>query len=142
MSWAMDTVAGRNGAFRNLLRTVEHTLHERATSLWEALPDPKSQSASAIAAHYDFSAAGEGALRELLYLMIAEHAAYLQNIRAEHGGYYEATDSGQAMLIDNREQMAEHLAARRAEARFMLHEPPGTFDDLEETWMHLKDQQR
>lgn len=32
---------------------------------------------------------------------------------------------------------AEHLAARRAEARFILQEPRVTYSELDEEWMHL-----
>jgi hypothetical protein len=70
--------------------------------------------------------------------MISEQAQYLRGIRASFGSCSDAKDAGLSMMIDNREITAEYMAARRTEARLMLKEPPVTWDDLDEEWMHLE----
>ncbi len=137
MSWPLDTEQHRNGVFRGLLRTVEGGLSEVAAALWSSLPEPKEASVEAIARQCGFDSTGQGVLRDLLYLMISEQARYLQGIRTQLGSYEEPLEAGNGMMIDNRMLNAEHLAARRAEARLMLQEPRVTYSELDEEWMHL-----
>ena len=137
MNWPPDEEQHRNGIFRGLLRTTERSISECADALWSSLPEPKNDSVEAVAQHCSFASTGQGVLRDLLHLMVSEQAQYLQGIRNEWGSYYDAKEPGLAMMIDNREMMAEYLAARRTEARLRLEEPPVTWNDQDEKWMHL-----
>lgn len=138
MIWPLDTEQSRNGSFRGVLRTVEGSISECAEALWLGLPEPRGAHVEAVARHCGFTSTGQGVLRDLLYLMISEQAQYLRGIRASFGSCSDAKDAGLSMMIDNREITAEYMAARRTEARLMLKEPPVTWDDLDEEWMHLE----
>lgn len=133
----LDDEQSRNGTFRGLLRTGEGSISECAAALWASLPEPKRDSAETLARHCNFTSHGQAVLRDLLLLMFSEQAQYLQRIRAHFGSYSEAADSGIAMMIDNRVNTAWYLAARRAEARLRLEEPPVIWDQLDEEWMRL-----
>ena len=127
MSWAFETAKGRDGAFRNLLQAVHGQVEARAKEFSEGIGElPLEDGSDKV-----------GALVDLLYLMIFEHAQYRHNLRKQLGDYYAAEDTSQAMMIDNREQIAEHLAAVRAEARLTRQSVPGTWPDVDEGWMHI-----
>ena len=121
--WDLATSSGRDGAFRNLLRTVHDSVDARAREFADGSSGGGDLSDRL------------GVVTDLLYLMIHEHAVYRHNLRASLGAYEAATDQGQAMMIDNRELMAEHLAAARAEARMMLQPVPHAWPDVDEKWM-------
>jgi hypothetical protein len=105
MSWAYDTPKSRDGGFRNLLGSVHALVDSRAEEIF----------GSAGASSGAFKCPTKGGLVDLLYLMVWEHALYRRRIRKLLGDYYEAADASQGMMIDQREQIAEHLAAARAE---------------------------
>lgn len=125
MNWP-DMEQHRNGVLRGLLRTTESEVSKCAETLWNSLPDKSDAYLKALAHHCGFTSAGKDVLRDLLHLMVSEQAQYLRQIHAGLGTYDDAADSGMAMMIDNRELAAEHLAARRAQARLRLEEPVGT----------------
>ncbi|GAA6159181.1 hypothetical protein NBRC116589_13550 [Ruegeria sp. HU-ET01832] len=137
MSWDMSSDKSRNGAFRNLLNSVTLDLERRAEELWSVLPEPKSESATAIAQRLDLKTSGRAVIQDLLHLMIAEHAEFRRNLLVQFGSYADAKGVGTGMQIDNREQMASHLAARRMEARLAGRTPPSDFDGLVEDWMKV-----
>ena len=127
MSWAFETAKGRDGAFRNLLRAVHGQVEARAKELSEGIGElPLRGGADKV-----------GEIVDLLYSMIFEHAQYRHNLREQLGDYYAAEDTCEAMMIDNRELIAEHLAAVRAEARLTGQAIPATWPDVDEQWMHI-----
>jgi hypothetical protein len=136
MSWAPDAEKERSGAFRSLLREVETSLTERVSAIWEWLPEPKIEHTNAIAKHCGLTSSGKGVLRDVLYIMVQEHARFRQQILAHHGDFYEA-DPGEEMFIDQQEQAAEYLAAARAEARLMLKPLPDKRWGPKMPWMVL-----
>ena len=135
MTWDFDAEQGRSAAFRSLLREVEASLNERVNVIWEWLPEPKVKHAEAIAKHCGFTSSGKGVLRDLLYLMINEHATYRQQIIAQHGDICEAISN--EMFIDQQEQIAEHLASTRASARLRLESLPNDWRGYKEPWMTI-----
>ena len=138
MSWP-DLEQHRNGVLRGLLRTVERGVSDCAEPLWNSLPDKSDAYLEALARHCGFTSVGKDVVRDLLHLMISEQAQYLRQIHTWLGAIDNARDAGMAMMIDNRELAAEHLAARRAQARLRLEEPLGTcgLEIESEGWMIL-----
>ena len=129
MGWACETEPGRNGAFRNLLRNIHGIVEERAKDVTSGLGSSAPQ----------LGADDVGEMLDILYAMISDHARYRSNLRKQLGDFYDPRIAGNGMMIDNREQAAEHLAAVRAEARLCGRQPPETWHDMDEEWMHTKD---
>ena len=127
MSWP-ELEQHRSGVLRGMLRTVERGVSDCAEPLWNSLPEKTDAYLEALAHHCGFTSVGKDVLRDLLHLMISEQAQYLRQIHVWLGTCNDAVDTGMAMKIDNREQAAEHLAARRAQSRLRLEEPQVTYD--------------
>lgn len=137
MGWEMSTLQGRDGALRNLLRGRGEGLEVRCDEFWAWLPEPKPERALAIARRSGFQSAGPDVVRDVLTLMLKEHDGYRAGIEGCWGTCDDAKDQGQAMMIDNREMMAEHLAARRAECRLTVMPVPRHWEPTSEAWMQL-----
>lgn len=137
MGWEMSTLQGRDGALRNLLRGRGEGLEARCDEFWAWLPEPKPERALAIARRSGFQSDGPDVVRDVLTLMLKEHDGYRAGIEGCWGTCDAAEDQGEAMMIDNREMMAEHLAARRAEARLNLLVVPRHWEPTSEAWMQL-----
>lgn len=137
MGWEMSTLKGRDGALRNLLRGRGAELEARCAEFWAWLPEPKHETALAIARRSGLRSDGPDVVREVLTLMLREHAGYRAAIEGCWGTCNAADDQGEAMMIDNREMMAEHLAARRAECRLTIMPVPRHWEPTSEAWMQL-----
>jgi len=138
--WDLSVPGGRDGAIRNLVSSgelSEEVLAERARQFWAWLPEPKEERAAAIARRAGLSSSGEFVVRDILTLAHWEHRQFLAGIKQLWGDYYAAESHELGVLIDNREQMASHLAARRAEARLTECHLPNDFDGRSEPWMDL-----
>lgn len=129
MGWAYETEQGRNGAFRNLLQSIHNVVEERAKEVASGLGSFAPR----------LGEDGVGEMLDILYAMISDHARYRSNLRKQLGDYYDPKNHENGMMIDIREQAAEYLAAARAEARLCGRQPPETWHDMDEEWMHAKD---
>jgi len=137
MGWEMSTLQGRDGALRNLLRGGGVALDDRCQEFWAWLREPRQEVASSIARRSGFQSDGPDVIQDVLTLMLREHSSYRAGIEQHWGSYEDARDQGTAMLIDHREIMAEHLAARRAECRLNLMPIPRHWEKTAEAWMEL-----
>ncbi len=90
MSRDFSTANGRDGAFRSLIMSVENKVAFQVSGFWDGLPELREQWNQELVELNSPQISSKAFLRDLLFLMIAEHAEFRRRIQLEYGSFENA----------------------------------------------------